>query len=117
IRTEIERAVDALVTPIEEGKTARYYQLKGVKKYVPAEAVELDTEPPTEIVFLRSEQLQQSLDGSFYTIVGAGGPLEEWIKGYEELFKKNGLEKPSQWFRTTGAEINAFAKSGGRSVR
>lgn len=53
--------------------------------------------------------LEKAYEGSFYTILGAGGDLQEWQDGYEKLLEDNGIGKPTEWFQTTGAEINAFA--------
>lgn len=55
------------------------------------------------------EDLQIAFDGSFYTICGAGGDLDEWVTGYDNLLEERGVGKPAQWFRTTGKEINDFA--------
>jgi hypothetical protein len=54
--------------------------------------------------------LDAAYRGSWYFIAGAGGDLQEWIDGYEGLLAEQGIEKPRQWFRTVGAEINRFAE-------
>lgn len=55
------------------------------------------------------DTLQAAKDGSFYTIIGAGGDPAEWVKGYEDLLEKEGIGKPKQWFTTTGAAVNSLA--------
>jgi hypothetical protein len=51
--------------------------------------------------------------GSYYTILGCGGPLEEWPKQIEPLMEEAGIGRPSAWYHTTGAEVNEFAEQGG----
>lgn len=48
-------------------------------------------------------------DGSWYTILGAGGDLQEWVAGYEKELVEAGCGTPTQWFQTTGAAINHYA--------
>lgn len=54
--------------------------------------------------------LQKAYDGSYYTILGAGGSLDDWINGYEDLKEKAGIGKPTKWIQTTGGAINDYAK-------
>lgn len=62
--------------------------------------------------------LQVAYDGSWYCIAGAGGELSEWTVGYEKLLASEDIGKPTGWFQTTGAAVNAFAerKHGGLLV-
>jgi hypothetical protein len=53
--------------------------------------------------------LGKAYEGSWYTILGAGGDLMEWVEGYEEELAGRGIGKPVGWYRTTGAEINEYA--------
>lgn len=62
----------------------------------------------TEISELKD--LTPAQDGSWYTIPGAGGNLEEWVTGYEEALKEAGIGTPVAWYRTTGKMVNQFAK-------
>jgi hypothetical protein len=48
--------------------------------------------------------------GSFYTIIGAGGDIYEWVNGYEEKMKENGIGKPEYWVAFMGQEMNEFFK-------
>ena len=62
---------------------------------------------------IKTADLNIAYDGSYYTILGAGGELAEWTEGYEKSMVKNGIAedgKPIEWFKTTGASINAYAK-------
>lgn len=58
---------------------------------------------------LKKADLTAAKAGSWYTIIGAGGDLQEWVKGYEDLLKEEGIGKPVAWYKTTGGEVNAFA--------
>lgn len=57
--------------------------------------------------------LQQAYDGSYYFIAGAGGDLQEWVNGYNEMLKEREIGEPVEWFQTTGAAVNHFAEHGG----
>jgi len=63
-----------------------------------------------EIPFLDADALQQAYDGSWYTIIGAGGDLAEWVSGYEEWLAAEELGTPVQWYLTNGGAINAYAR-------
>lgn len=52
------------------------------------------------------EQFDEFYKGSYYTITGAGGPLEEWTKGYEELLQKENIGTPTEWYTFKGSQMN-----------
>lgn len=58
----------------------------------------------------KTADLKKAYDGSYYTILGAGGSLDDWINGYEELMEKAGIGKPTEWVKTTGGAINDYAR-------
>ena len=47
-------------------------------------------------------------DGCYYTITGAGGDLEEWKTGYQELLDKEGIGKIKEWVTFKGKDMNKF---------
>ena len=55
---------------------------------------------------MKKADLQKAYDGSYYTILGAGGDLIEWIDGYEKMLKKRGIGKPVEWFMCNGKDVN-----------
>lgn len=57
--------------------------------------------------------LDRAYNGSWYFIAGTGGDLGEWLDGYERLLRENHVGTPTGWYRTTGAEVNAYAESKG----
>ena len=57
--------------------------------------------------------LQEAYEGSYYTILGCGGDLQEWIEGYEEMLANGGIGTPIRWLQTTGERINNFAVHAG----
>ena len=57
--------------------------------------------------------LREAYDGSFYTILGAGGDLAEWTDGIQKLFDRDGIGTVSRFVRTSGKEINHFAEERG----
>lgn len=58
---------------------------------------------------LDSDTLSEAFGGSYYTIIGAGEPLDEWVDNYEQLLWDKVDGKPVEWFTTTGEAVNAFA--------
>lgn len=54
--------------------------------------------------------LQQAYDGSYYTIAGAGGPLQDWVDGLTKLMKDEGIGTPTAWYTTTGRAVNEYAQ-------
>ena len=46
-------------------------------------------------------------NGSYYTIVGAGGDLNEWVDGYNKLLAEEGIGKPTEWLTFKGDAINS----------
>lgn len=68
--------------------------------------------------FRELENLEVARENSYYTIVVGPEDLEVWINGYEEQLAAAGIGVPKEWFRTTGATVNAFAeKVKGRTIR
>jgi len=58
---------------------------------------------------IEKADLEAAYTGSFYTIAGAGGDLQEWVAGYEKELEAQGIGTPTQWFVTSGAEVNLYA--------
>lgn len=50
---------------------------------------------------------ERMYEGSWYTIVGCGGDLEDWKKCYQGLLDQYGIGKITEWEDFTGAEMNA----------
>ena len=59
---------------------------------------------------LTARDLADADDGSYYTILGCGEPLEEWVEGYEKILETEEIGKPTEWFQTTGASVNLYAR-------
>lgn len=58
---------------------------------------------------MQTANLEKAKAGSFYTICGCGGDLQQWVDGYNEMLKEQGIGRPSEWFVTTGGRVNDFA--------
>ena len=54
----------------------------------------------------REEIFQTAYDGSYYTIVGCDGDLNEWTAGYRELLGERGIGKPKEFYTFKGADMN-----------
>lgn len=61
----------------------------------------------------KTADLTAAYEASFYTICGAGGPLEDWVTGVSEELADAGVGTPAEWFQTTGHEVNEFASTRG----
>jgi len=62
---------------------------------------------------METANLDTAFKGSYYTILGAGGDLNEWVAGYNEMLRDGGIGTPAAWFTTTGKDINAYAATRG----
>lgn len=62
-----------------------------------------------------NELLQKAYEGSYYTIEGCGGDLEEWKKGYEEQLKIADIGKPIKWIEFTGKDMNEIYNLSGNN--
>lgn len=57
-----------------------------------------------------ADGLAEAEKGSYYTVVGAGGPLGEWLAGYEGLLEQAEIGKPQEWFTAKGDEVNRYLR-------
>lgn len=55
---------------------------------------------------LNEVSFEDMYNGNFYTIIGAGGSLEDWVKGYNEMLVEQGIGTPVYWVTFKGAEMN-----------
>ena len=55
---------------------------------------------------MTSEMFKEMVDGSWYTITGAGGDLNEWKTGYQEMLDEEGIGKIKEWREFSGKEMN-----------
>ena len=55
---------------------------------------------------ITNELFKKAYEGSYYTIIGCGGDLEEWRKGYEKMLQDTGIGTPQEWFDFKGVEFN-----------
>ena len=55
---------------------------------------------------LERVDFEKAYRGSYYTILGCGGDLKEWINGYEEMLKESGIGTPTRWYFCDGRDIN-----------
>lgn len=62
---------------------------------------------------METANLELAYEGSYYTILGAGGDLTEWVAGYNGMLQAAGIGTPAHWYTTTGREINAYAATKG----
>lgn len=51
-------------------------------------------------------KLDEMAKGSYYTITGAGGDINEWVKGYTEYLEKEQIGTPKEFFTFTGKQMN-----------
>lgn len=71
-----------------------------------------------EAIRLNKDNIGIAYDRWFYTILGAGGDINEWIQGYQDLCDKEGIGTIKQWYRTTGKVLNdAYDLIGGHRFK
>lgn len=54
----------------------------------------------------RKAVFNAAYEGSYYTIIGCGGDLNEWAAKYCELLEECGIGTPKQFFAFEGADMN-----------
>ena len=62
------------------------------------------------------ELLEKAYKGSYYTIAGCGGDLEEWKKGYQELLDKEEIGTIKEWITFKGKDMNETYNLTGRNA-
>lgn len=55
---------------------------------------------------IRNDTLRKAYDGSYYTIQGAGGDLQEWKDGYASMLADRGIGTISEWIEFSGKDMN-----------
>lgn len=60
----------------------------------------------TDVQFADIADLQKANSESWYFIAGAGGDLQDWVTGYQDLMETAGIGKPTSWFYSSGATVN-----------
>ena len=55
---------------------------------------------------MKNKILEEAYNGSYYTITGCGGDLDEWKNGYQKLLDKEEIGKITRWVEFTGKDIN-----------
>ena len=61
-------------------------------------------------VKINNEILRKAYEGSYYTIIGAGGDLQEWKDGYNEMLSEQGIGTVSKWITFKGSDMNTEFK-------
>ena len=55
---------------------------------------------------MKNKILEKAYNGSYYTITGCGGDLNEWKEGYQDLLNKEEIGTIREWIEFTGKDIN-----------
>ena len=55
---------------------------------------------------IKNEVLRKAYNGSYYTIVGVGGDLNEWKNGYSSWLEREGIGHISEWIDFVGKDMN-----------
>lgn len=57
-------------------------------------------------MIISNEKLRRAYDGSYYTITGAGGDLQEWKNGYAAMLEEQSIGTITEWIGFTGKDMN-----------
>ena len=60
----------------------------------------------TQAIRLTTKDIHSAYEGWYYTILGCGGDLNEWMNGYADMLKEEGIGEIKQWYKTTGKVLN-----------
>lgn len=55
---------------------------------------------------IKNTLFNEAYKGSYYTIIGCGGDLNDWKEGYERMMEEAGIGKPRCWYHFTGKDYN-----------
>ena len=55
---------------------------------------------------IKNDMLRKAYDGSYYTIQGAGGDLQEWKDGYANMLAERGIGTITKWVEFQGKDMN-----------
>lgn len=55
---------------------------------------------------IKNELLKMAYDGSYYTIIGCGGDLQEWKDGYQKLLDEQNIGTITKWIEFKGKDMN-----------
>lgn len=55
---------------------------------------------------MKNELLNEAYNGSYYTIIGCGGDLQEWKEGYQKLLNEKEIGTITKWIEFTGKDMN-----------
>lgn len=53
-----------------------------------------------------TELFERAYNGSYYTIIGCGGDLNDWKNGYNKMLNEQGIGTPTEWIEFTGKDMN-----------
>lgn len=56
------------------------------------------------------EILDKAYNGSYYTILGCGGDLNEWKQGYQDMLNAEGIGTIKEWVEFSGQDINEYCE-------
>lgn len=66
----------------------------------------------------REAVFNAAYEGSYYTILGCGGDLNEWAAKYCELLEEYGIGTPKEFFAFEGADMNeAYGLTGNNAYK
>ena len=56
---------------------------------------------------LKKADLKRAYREDWYTITYAGGDLQEWVDGYNQMLTEEKIGKPVEWYVCKGKDVNA----------
>ena len=59
-------------------------------------------EPKIEKLF------EEAYEGSYYTIIGCGGDIEDWKDYYKKMLKENDIGTVKEWHEFSGKDMNDY---------
>jgi len=73
---------------------------------------------PIEIItHNQKSKFLELYNGSYYTITGAGGDLQNWITKYTDMLTEHGIGTPNKWFTFSGRDVNIVYNLDGERFR
>jgi len=69
----------------------------------------------SKVKTINSSMLDTLYNDSWYTIEGAGGDLNDWVNGYQEMFDKENIGTIQEFVTFSGKDMNEYYELSGRN--
>lgn len=81
-------------------------KIKKINKNPPKKEIINNTIIDNKPIIINQANLREAYNNSYYTIEGAGGDLQDWVKWFNNELVKEKIGKPVAWYTAKGSQVN-----------